>query len=90
MALVKCELRVVQSTSELLNKLNNVPTINYLSDWHNTGQAPLVLLFLRTLRPLIKCHSVLVLGLCFFAGGIRFYEQGFDASVYAVRETSPV
>ena len=27
---------------------------------------------------------MLVLGLCFFAGGIRFYEQGFDASAYAV------
>jgi hypothetical protein len=24
--------------------------------------------------------TVLVLGLCFFAGGMRFSEQGFDAS----------
>ncbi len=24
--------------------------------------------------------TVLVLGMCFFAGGLRFAEQGFDAS----------
>jgi Ca2+:H+ antiporter len=29
-------------------------------------------------------NAVMVLGMCFFAGGLRFAEQGFDAS-----ETSP-
>jgi hypothetical protein len=28
---------------------------------------------------------VLVLGLCFFAGGMRFSEQGFDASGLSIR-----
>lgn len=27
-----------------------------------------------------RSSPVLVLGLCFFAGGMRFSEQGFDAS----------
>lgn len=27
---------------------------------------------------------VLVLGLCFFAGGVRFSEQGFDASAFII------
>ena len=25
-------------------------------------------------------NAVMVLGMCFFAGGLRFAEQGFDAS----------
>jgi hypothetical protein len=25
-------------------------------------------------------YAVMVLGMCFFAGGLRFAEQGFDAS----------
>ena len=29
--------------------------------------------------------TVLILGMCFFAGGLRFAEQGFDAS----EESSP-
>jgi Ca2+/H+ antiporter len=28
-------------------------------------------------------YSVLVLGMCFFAGGIKFSEQGFGASVFS-------
>jgi Ca2+:H+ antiporter len=31
-------------------------------------------------RPQFEAHSVLVLGMCFFAGGLRFSEQGFDQS----------
>ncbi|KAF8233185.1 hypothetical protein L208DRAFT_1396085 [Tricholoma matsutake] len=52
-ALVKCELRVVQST----------------------------------LIGIILGKLLLVLGLCFFAGGIRFYEQGFDATATQMHST---
>jgi len=31
-------------------------------------------------RAYSNVYAVLVLGMCFFAGGLRFAEQGFDAS----------
>lgn len=77
----------MQSTCEYLgsSSLSGTNT-DCLSDWHNIGQAPLVPFFSNPQSTDQYCHTVLVLGLCFFAGGIRFYEQGFDASAFTVGE----
>ncbi|KIJ46077.1 hypothetical protein M422DRAFT_778583 [Sphaerobolus stellatus SS14] len=61
-ALIQCKLSLVQS-SLIGSILSNICTPHTTSDY-------------RVDNPIIY-FAVLVLGMCFFAGGIRFSEQGF-------------
>lgn len=54
---------------------------NYDSGWGNSEQTTFVIFTLYAQHSRFDAIIlVLILGLCFFAGGLRFSEQGFDAS----------
>lgn len=102
-ALVKCELQVVQSSrmshlSIYLPIMAVLPpigtdvikslTLSFYSCGVNSQQPPWVKFrhfneaSIYFLKANTVCQLVLVLGMCFFAGGTRFSEQGFGQSAY--------
>ncbi|KAI0064777.1 hypothetical protein BV25DRAFT_187641 [Artomyces pyxidatus] len=70
-ALRKCELRIVQSS--LIGSI-----LSKLREW--------IRCFVIPGPPTMGC-IVLVLGMCFFGGGLQFTEQGFDATATQIHSS---
>ena len=89
-ALTKCELDVVQSARESEPRLVNCPPPNLqpllvVGSILNKSCKPSVV----PLSVFVHFVAVLVLGMCFFAGGLRFSEQGFGLSMCLSIALSP-
>jgi Ca2+:H+ antiporter len=86
-ALRKCELRIVQSSRKFNKDVREFDLIlavigSILSKLRTSGMSFRHLITILT-------FLVLVLGMCFFAGGLRFSEQGFDQSEVTFMVTIP-
>jgi len=80
-ALTKCQLRVVQAsrTSPAFGPNKNTDPLSVVGSILSNLRMGTNL---HAMCPILIASLVLVLGMCFFAGGLRYSEQGFGKGAY--------